>query len=55
VISEKPAYLMNSAAEGQAVGLKGRVPVRVVGAVKKAKQYMFTVTEQHALFTQDLV
>jgi len=37
VISEKPAYLMNSAAEGQAIGLKGRVPVRVVGAVKKGQ------------------
>jgi len=37
VISENPAYLMNSDAEGQAVGLKGRVPVRVVGTVKKGQ------------------
>jgi hypothetical protein len=35
VISFEPAYLMNSDSEGQAIGLKGRVPVRVVGAVKK--------------------
>jgi hypothetical protein len=35
VISENPAYLMNSEAEGQAVALKGRVPVKVVGAVRK--------------------
>lgn len=35
VISAEPAYLMNSEAEGQAIGLKGRVPVRVIGAVKK--------------------
>ena len=35
VISAEPAYLMNSDSEGQAIGLKGRVPVRVVGAVKK--------------------
>lgn len=35
VISAEPAYLMNSEADGQAVGLKGRVPVRVVGAVNK--------------------
>lgn len=35
VISAEPAYLMNSEADGQAVGLKGRVPVRVVGSVKK--------------------
>ena len=35
VISEKPAYLMNFEAEGQAVALKGRVPVRVKGQVNK--------------------
>lgn len=35
VISDKPAYLMNAEAEGQAVALKGRVPVRVVGPVSK--------------------
>jgi hypothetical protein len=35
VISEKPAYLMNKDAEGQAVALKGRVPVKVVGTIKK--------------------
>ena len=35
VISIEPAYLMNSEAEGQAIGLKGRVPVRVKGIVAK--------------------
>lgn len=35
VISEKPALLMNAEAPGQAIALKGRVPVRVVGEVKK--------------------
>ena len=35
VISEKPAFLMNAEAQGQAVALKGRVPVRILGAVKK--------------------
>ena len=35
VISAEPAYLMNSDAPGQAIGLKGRVPVRIVGTVKK--------------------
>jgi len=35
VISAEPAYLMNSGSEGQAIGLKGRVPVRVKGMVKK--------------------
>lgn len=37
VISEKPAYLMNSEADGQAIALKGRVPVRVQGPVSKGQ------------------
>jgi len=37
VISTEPAYLMNSESNGQAIGLKGRVPVRVVGPVKKGQ------------------
>ena len=35
VISENPAYLMNSESQGQAVALRGKVPVLVVGTVKK--------------------
>ena len=37
VVSEKPAYLMNEDSEGQAIGLKGRLPVRVVGECYKGK------------------
>lgn len=37
VISDAPAYLMNSECDGQAIGLKGRVPVRVKGAVQKGQ------------------
>lgn len=37
VVSEEPAYMMNSEAEGQYIGLKGRVPVRVKGPVKKGQ------------------
>lgn len=37
VISTDPAYMMNSDAEGQYVGLKGRLPVRVKGPVKKGQ------------------
>ena len=37
VISENPAYLMNSECAGQAIGLKGRVPVRCIGAVQKGQ------------------
>ena len=38
VISEKPAYLMNAEADGQAIALVGRVPIRVIGAVKKGDE-----------------
>lgn len=37
VISDKPAYLMNADADGQAIALKGRVPVRVIGPVSKGQ------------------
>ena len=37
VISTDPAYLMNKDADGQAIALVGRVPVRVVGAVAKGQ------------------
>jgi hypothetical protein len=37
VISDKPAYLMNAEADGQAIALKGRVPVRVQGPVSKGQ------------------
>lgn len=35
VVSTDPAVMMNSEADGQYIGLKGRLPVRVIGAVKK--------------------
>ena len=35
VVSTSPAYLMNSAADGQPVALIGRVPCRVVGNIRK--------------------
>ena len=37
VVSTNPALMMNSAADGQYIGLKGRLPVRVIGAVKKGE------------------
>ena len=37
VVSTDPALMMNSEAEGQYIGLKGRLPVRIVGAVKKGQ------------------
>ncbi|ATV46211.1 hypothetical protein [Lake Baikal phage Baikal-20-5m-C28] len=37
VISENPAYLMNSESTGQAIALRGRVPVKVVGSIRKGQ------------------
>ena len=42
VISTAPAYLMNSAVDGEAVALVGRVPVRIVGAVTKGEAVFAT-------------
>lgn len=38
VISSNPAYLMNKDAEGLPVALQGRVPVKVIGKVKKGER-----------------
>jgi len=38
VVSTNPAYMMNSEAEGQYIALKGRVPCKVGGAIKKGQR-----------------
>ena len=38
VISTEPAYLMNSEAQGLPVALQGRVPVKVLGKIKKGER-----------------
>jgi len=37
VISTNPAFLMNDEADGQAIALRGRVPVKVVGPIRKGQ------------------
>ena len=37
VVSTNPAFLMNDAAPGQAIALRGRVPVKVVGSIRKGQ------------------
>ena len=37
VISTNPAFLMNDDADGQAIALRGRVPVKVVGPIRKGQ------------------
>ncbi len=51
VVSNDPAYLMNSELQGDhvtAVALKGRVPVKVVGAVSKGDVLVHSATPGHA-------
>ena len=45
VISENPAYLMNSDESGQAVALQGKVPCKVVGVINKGD--MLVTHSQH--------
>ena len=45
VISENPAYLMNSDATGQAVALQGKVPCKVIGQISKGD--MLVTHSQH--------
>ena len=45
IVSTKPAYIMNSELKnGTMVGLKGRVPVRVIGKVKKGDMIIVSET-----------
>jgi hypothetical protein len=51
VISSNPAYLMNAAATGLPVALRGRVPVQVLGAVSKGD---LLVTSAQAGYAQSV-
>ena len=56
VVSTDPAYMMNSEAEGQYIGLKGRLPVRVKGPVSKGDAvYAFADGVSTTLATSALV
>lgn len=54
VVSQNPAYLMNADHTGQAVAIAGRVPVRILGAVKKGDRVFaqdgVAVTDNSASF-----
>lgn len=54
VVSQNPAYLMNSEADGVPVALAGRVPVKVVGKVKKGDRLVSSSVPGYAeAVTQD--
>ena len=42
VVSTDPAFLMNSGADGQAIALVGRVPVRIINSVQKGQAVFAT-------------
>lgn len=48
VISTEPAYLMNSQSEGLPVALRGKVPVKVIGAVAKGDLLVTSTTPGYA-------
>ncbi len=48
VISGAPAYLMNDSSAGQPVALRGKVPVKVVGPVKKGDLLITSDTSGYA-------
>jgi hypothetical protein len=47
-VSTEPAYLMNSASSGLPVALRGKIPVKVVGAVKKGDLLVTSTVAGHA-------
>ena len=49
VISDKPAYLMNSAATGLPVALMGRVPCLVTGKINKGDRLVSSYKPGHAM------
>jgi len=56
VVSEKPGYLMNAGAEGEhvtAIALQGRVPVNVVGVVRKGDMLVTASIEGYAIASSD--
>jgi len=47
-VSTDPAYLMNAMSDGVAVALRGRVPVKVIGAVRKGDGLVTSTTPGYA-------
>lgn len=48
-ISTHPAYLMNALAEGLPIALRGRIPVKVIGAVRKGDSLVTSTTPGYAI------
>lgn len=49
VVSAKPAFLMNDESPGQALALRGRVPVKVIGPIRKG-QPLITTQDGYAIY-----
>lgn len=53
VISTAPAYLMNEESEGLAVALRGKVPVKVIGMVRKGDVLVTSSVAGYAMAASD--
>jgi hypothetical protein len=53
VISTNPAYLMNQDEDGLAVALRGKVPVKVIGPVRKGDVLVTSDTSGYAMSADD--
>jgi hypothetical protein len=53
VISKNPAFIMNAGSNGQIIALKGRVPVKVIGTVKKGDRLIASSVKGHAMANND--
>jgi len=53
VVSTAPAYLMNDDSDGIAIALRGKVPVKVVGSVKKGDVLVTSSTPGYAMAAED--
>ena len=51
-ISTDPAYLMNGAAGGQPIALKGRIPLKVYGPIQKGQRLSTSHETGHAEFAR---
>ena len=54
VVSTNPAYIMNEASDGIAVALRGKVPVKVIGKVKKGDILVTSNIPGYAAAVSDL-
>jgi len=53
-VSTDPAYLMNAKSDGVAIALRGKIPLKIVGAVEKGDLLVTSATAGHATSVKNL-